>query len=71
VENGLALAVVPQLALPRQTAAVVGVPLTQPAITRTIGMIRRAGRSLSPAAAAFARMLTQASRDTARSGRRG
>jgi DNA-binding transcriptional LysR family regulator len=71
VENGLALAVVPQLALPRHTAAVVGVPLTQPSITRTIGMIQRAGRSLSPAATAFARLLTQASRDTARSGRRG
>lgn len=66
VENGLAVAVVPQLALPRKSGVVVGVPLEAPAITRTIGMIRRTGRSLSPAGAAFAQLLTQASRATAK-----
>jgi DNA-binding transcriptional LysR family regulator len=65
VENGLGVAVVPQLTLPRNSASVVGVRLEQPAISRTIGMIRRSGRSLSPAAAAFARLLMQASRSTA------
>lgn len=67
VENGLGVAVVPQLTLPRDSQLVVGVRLEQPAITRTIGMIRRTGRSLSPAAAAFERLLTQASRATVRS----
>ncbi|AMO22900.1 LysR family transcriptional regulator [Ramlibacter solisilvae] len=62
VEHGLAIAVVPRLALPRKPGSVVGVPLDKPAITRTIGLVKRTGRSLSPAAAAFARMLTQASR---------
>jgi DNA-binding transcriptional LysR family regulator len=65
VENGLGVAVVPKLALPQQPASVVGVPLDTPTITRTIGMIRRVGRSLSPAAAAFARLLTQASKASA------
>jgi DNA-binding transcriptional LysR family regulator len=64
VENGLGVAVVPQLTLPRRPGSVVGVPLEKPAIGRTIGMIRRSGRSLSPAAAAFADLLTQASRAT-------
>ncbi len=66
VENGLAIAVVPQLTLPHTPAAVVGVKLDKPAITRTIGLIRRRGRTLSPAATAFARMLTHASRATAK-----
>lgn len=70
VENGLGVAVVPQLTLPRDSQLVVGVRLEQPAITRTIGMIRRTGRSLSPAATAFARLLTQASRASLRGGRR-
>ena len=66
VENGLGVAVVPQLTLPRDSQLVVGVRLDQPAITRTIGVIRRSGRSLSPAATAFARLLTQASRASAK-----
>ena len=66
VENGLALAVVPRLALPQKAAAVVGVPLSEPAITRTIGMVTRSGRSLSPAAEAFAQMLGRAARSPAR-----
>ncbi|WP_076998167.1 LysR family transcriptional regulator [Variovorax sp. KK3] len=57
VENGMGIAVVPQLTLPRQPAAVVGVRLERPAISRTIGITRRAGRSLSPAAQAFAELL--------------
>ncbi|KQT10943.1 LysR family transcriptional regulator [Ramlibacter sp. Leaf400] len=62
VENGLALAIVPQLALPAKAGTVVGVRLEAPSIMRTIGLIRRTGRSLSPAAAAFAQLLTRASR---------
>ena len=66
VDNGLGVAIVPQLTLPQQPASVVGVPLEHPAISRTIGLTQRTGRSLSPAAAAFAQLLTQASRATAR-----
>jgi DNA-binding transcriptional LysR family regulator len=64
VEVGLAVAVVPQLSLPRQATTVVGVELVRPRITRTIGLIQRRGRSLSPAAQAFAQMLTEASQAT-------
>ena len=66
VQQGLVVAVVPQLTLPSDRSSVVGVRLEQPDITRTIGRIQRAGRSLSPAAQAFAAMLMQASRAKAR-----
>ncbi len=64
VESGLGLAVVPQLTLPRRSATVVGVKLEHPAISRTLAIVRRGGRSLSPAAAAFAQLLTNAGRET-------
>jgi len=56
--------VVPQLTLPLKPAAVVGVKLDKPAVSRTLAIVRRRGRSLSPAAAAFARLLTSAGRAT-------
>lgn len=64
VENGLGLAVVPRLTLPAQPASVVGVKLEKPAISRTLGLVRRANRSLSPAAQAFAQLLASAGRAT-------
>jgi DNA-binding transcriptional LysR family regulator len=67
VENGLGVAVVPRLTVPPPPSNIVGVKLEQPAISRTIGVIRRAGRSLSPAGEAFAKLLTQASRATGKS----
>ena len=70
VENGLGVAVVPQLTLPSGSSTVVGVRLEQPEIARTIGIIRRSGRSLSPAAAAFAGLLTQAGRSSVKAVRR-
>jgi DNA-binding transcriptional LysR family regulator len=69
VENGLGVAVVPRLTLPGGLSSVVGVRLDKPQIFRTLGIIRRSGRSLSPAAAAFARLLTQASRGSLKSRR--
>ena len=60
VEAGLGIAVVPQLTLPAQPAGVVGVRLAQPAVARTIGLIQRSGRSLSPSAAAFVDLLQHA-----------
>ena len=61
VEAGLGIAVVPQLTVPRRPASVVGIPL-EPAVTRTIGIIQRAGTTLSPAAHAFARLVIESSR---------
>jgi DNA-binding transcriptional LysR family regulator len=51
VEAGLGVAAVPRLAMPPDDhPALVSIPLIEPAITRTVGLIRRRGRSLSPAA---------------------
>lgn len=69
VEAGLGVAIVPQLTVPRQPATVVGIPLV-PTVTRTLGIIRRTSRTLSPAAEAFAKLLVQASRGSGRQRRR-
>src|SRR6185369_3231608 len=69
VEAGLGVAIVPQLTVPRRPATVVGIPLV-PSVTRTIGIIRRAGRTLSPAADAFAKLLIEASRTRSGQARR-
>jgi DNA-binding transcriptional LysR family regulator len=61
-ERGLAVAVVPQLTLPQGPSQVVGVRLEDPVITRTVGLVKRSGRSLSPAADAVAGLLTEAIR---------
>jgi DNA-binding transcriptional LysR family regulator len=70
VELGMAVAVVPRLALPAGSAGVVGVALEDPAISRTLAIVRQAGRSLSPAAAAFAAMLAQAGRGASKARRK-
>jgi DNA-binding transcriptional LysR family regulator len=61
VEAGLGVAIVPQLTVPHRPAKVVGVALS-PLVTRTIGLIQRTGRTLSPAADAFAKLLLESSR---------
>ena len=51
VEAGLGVAAVPSIAMPgADHPLLVSVPLSDPVITRKIGLIRRKGRSLSPAA---------------------
>ena len=51
VEAGLGVAAVPSMAMPAADhPLLVSVPLIEPLITRKIGLIRRKGRSLSPAA---------------------
>lgn len=51
VEAGLGVAAVPALALPGPDHPVlVGVPLVEPVVMRQVGLIRRAGRTLTPAA---------------------
>ncbi|WP_382162196.1 LysR family transcriptional regulator [Hydrogenophaga sp. ANAO-22] len=51
VEAGLGVAAVPSLAMPdADHPLLVSVPLVDPVVTRKVGLIRRKGRSLSPAA---------------------
>ena len=51
VEAGLGVAAVPQLAMPEAGhPTLASVTLTEPLLTRTLGLIRRRGHSLSPAA---------------------
>ena len=51
VEAGLGVAAVPSIAMPGSDhPLLVSVPLVDPIVTRRIGLIRRKGRSLSPAA---------------------
>ncbi len=51
VEAGLGVAAVPALAMPgKDHPLLVSVPLDEPIVTRHVGLIRRRGRALSPAA---------------------
>ncbi len=51
VEAGLGVAAVPALAMPAHDhPLLVSIPLEEPVVTRVLGLIRRRGRSLSPAA---------------------
>jgi DNA-binding transcriptional LysR family regulator len=51
VEAGLGVAAVPRLAMPPPGhTGLVSVPLVEPTITRSVGLIRRVGRTLAPAA---------------------
>ncbi|WP_458374838.1 LysR substrate-binding domain-containing protein [Pseudomonas laurylsulfatiphila] len=51
VEAGLGIGVVPKLAMPADGhPTLVTRPLTQPSISRTLGLISRKGRALSPVA---------------------
>ena len=79
VEAGLGVAAVPRLSMPRKGhPALVSVPIVEPVVTRTVGLIKRRGRSLSPAAehlydmlGALADKVAKGSRDrTARNGTR-
>lgn len=54
IEAGVGVGAVPQLALAGATsAALVSIPLVAPRIARSVGIVRRRGRPLSPAAQAF------------------
>jgi DNA-binding transcriptional LysR family regulator len=51
VEAGLGIAVVPRLAMPLEPdPKLVSIPLAEPTIERTVGLVRKRGRVLSPAA---------------------
>ncbi|HEY9208506.1 LysR family transcriptional regulator [Acidovorax soli] len=59
VEAGLGLAVLPQLALPAEHPQVCGVPLIDPDLWRTLGLLQRRDRVLAPAAEALRQRLIQ------------
>ncbi len=59
VEGGLGLAVVPQLALPPDHSVVCGVPLTEPDLWRTLGLLQRRDHTLGPAAEALRQRVLQ------------
>lgn len=60
VAEGLGITALPRLSLGLVASAqVAAVPLTRPAVSRRIGIVTRAGRSLSPAAAGVVRHLVQ------------
>jgi DNA-binding transcriptional LysR family regulator len=51
VEAGLGVAAVPSMAMPgKDHPLLVSIPLEEPTVTRHVGLIRRRGRSLTPAA---------------------
>ena len=58
VEAGLGIGIVPRLALPPK-GRVVTVELAEPALSRTIGIIRRRGRPLRASAEQFQRLLLE------------
>lgn len=62
VEAGLGLAAVPRMSLPVNHAAVIGLPLRQPTISRSLGLLTRQGVALRPAAAMFHEHLSLALR---------
>jgi len=53
VEAGLGIAAVPRTALPSNHPTVVGLPLRKPTISRSLGLLRKQGSVLRPAAAMF------------------
>jgi DNA-binding transcriptional LysR family regulator len=54
VEAGLGVAAVPSIAMPgADHPLLVSVPLVEPVVSRKVGLIRRKGRTLSPAALQF------------------
>ena len=67
VESGLGVAAVPRLSMPRKGhPLLVSLPIVDPEVTRTVGLIKRRGRSLSPAAEHLYEMLrTVAQKQTA------
>lgn len=65
VEAGMGVAAVPGLSvLPGRPDTIVGVPLSNPAIHRTLGLISKRNHSMPPAARTLFEMLSEALRDT-------
>jgi DNA-binding transcriptional LysR family regulator len=62
VEAGLGVAAVPRISMPRKgSSRLVGVSLVEPPVARTLGLIQRRARPLSPAAQHLYRLLAGSS----------
>lgn len=70
IEAGLGVAAVPSMAMPGHDHPILtSVPLVEPVVKRRVGIVKRRGRPLTPAAEAFHRMVIEAKRGgTASSG---
>jgi DNA-binding transcriptional LysR family regulator len=69
VEAGLGVAAVPSMAMPgKDHPLLVSVPLAEPVVTRRVGLIRRKGRALSPAAQQLFDFFAELRKGKARSG---
>ncbi|HEX4325270.1 MAG TPA: LysR family transcriptional regulator [Burkholderiales bacterium] len=53
VEAGLGVAAVPRMAISPRHSALIGIPLRQPAVSRSLGLITRHGAAMRPAAETF------------------
>lgn len=69
VEAGLGIAAVPRTALPVNHPDVIGLPLKNPVISRSLGLLRKHGSTLRPAAAMFHDHLFEALRKRKINGR--
>jgi DNA-binding transcriptional LysR family regulator len=64
VAAGLGVGVVPRLAMPIDAhPLLVSIPLVEPALSRTVGLVRRHGRPLTPAAQRFYEILLESLKD--------
>jgi len=71
VEVGLGVAAVPSMAMPGIDHPILtSVPLVEPVVKRRVGILKRRGRPLTPAAEALHRMIIEAKRGTATSSNR-
>ncbi|WP_414147443.1 LysR family transcriptional regulator [Erwinia sp. BNK-24-b] len=60
VEAGLGIAAVPAMSLPSSGHSILtSLPLTEPAVKRTVGLLRRSGRVLSHVAAELEKLITE------------
>jgi len=63
VEAGLGVAAVPSMAMPGDDHPVLtSVPLVEPVVKRRVGIVRRRGRPLTPAAEEFHRTIIETKR---------
>lgn len=63
IEAGLGIGVVPRLAMPVSgSSSLASIPITEPTLSRTLGLIHRRGKALTPAAQKFYDLLLESLR---------
>ena len=71
IEAGLGVAAVPSMAMPGKNHPILtSVPLVGPVVKRRVGIVRRRGRSLTPAAEEFHRTIVEMRRGAAAGGKK-